>query len=149
MENSQSLLSRQSAEDSHNLRDDGAPGSSNPHRKCRLAVCNCNIHGEELYCSAYCEQAEEQGIEKDFCQCAHSNCIVHTHNARPAVVLPDSIVFALGRVTIECHSIEDLRDQVTLLAEYLEDDNEATQRIVEGQPGSLRGASHQSKAQSA
>jgi hypothetical protein len=85
--------------------------------KCKLPVCTCSARADDLYCSEYCGQAFSQGTERDFCQCAHSDCskLVHTGEIIDAAGLPGSISFAPGWVTIEYSDQQDLRDQLILL----------------------------------
>jgi hypothetical protein len=85
--------------------------------KCKLPVCTCSARANDLYCSDYCRQAFSQGTERDFCQCAHSDCSepVHTGEIIDATGLPGSISFAPGWVTIEYSDQQDLRDQLILL----------------------------------
>ena len=42
--------------------------------KCQLTACQCRTEGGRSYCSADCEQAASQGVEREFCQCPHPGC---------------------------------------------------------------------------
>ena len=85
--------------------------------KCKLPVCSCSARADDLYCSDYCRQAFSHGAERDFCQCAHSDCTkpVHKNETIGATGLPGSISFAPGWVTIAYSDQQDLRDQLILL----------------------------------
>ncbi len=50
------------------------------------------------------------------------------------VELPESIHLAPGRVTIECRSMEHLRDQLMLLTEAIDVNHEALRATVETVP---------------
>jgi hypothetical protein len=121
--------------------------------RCGLSLCTCKTEAGNAYCSAYCEQAAAIGIEKDFCQCAHADCKTHQMNALDhPVELPESIHLAPGRVTIECRSMEHLRDQLMLLSEAIDVNHEALRTIVETAPrrrAASEGPSQGGKAQSA
>jgi hypothetical protein len=39
--------------------------------KCENVACQCSAEGESSYCSDYCAQAAEHGLERDYCQCEH------------------------------------------------------------------------------
>ncbi len=137
MENSPSLLPFQIPEKSsafpENIHRDDPTRFLTARLKCQLSVCNCRSETGNQYCSDYCEQAASQGIEKEFCQCAHGNCSRSAvkSNAQDAVGLPDSICFAPGRVTIEFDSMQHLTDQLMLLANAVSDDNGAREAGVD------------------
>ena len=103
--------------------------------RCGLSLCTCKTEAGNPYCSAYCEQAATIGIEKDFCQCAHADCKTHQMTALDhPVELPESIHLAPGQVTIECRSMEHLRDQLMLLTEAIDVNHEALRAAVETTP---------------
>ena len=121
-------------------------------RKCQLAVCGCRAQDGKLYCSDDCRQAASQGIQRDFCQCAHAGCEmpVYTVNAGK-LDLPDSISSAPGWVTIEYSNFEDLRNQLLLLAQSLNNEREILSFRPEAGPrrGPLAEGISMQKAQSA
>lgn len=94
-------------------------------QKCQFAVCGCRAQDGKLYCSDDCRQAASQGIQRDFCQCAHAGCEmpVYTVNA-DKLDLPDLTSTAPGWVTIEYSNFEDLRNQLLLLAQSLNNEEE-------------------------
>jgi len=53
--------------------------------RCGNKTCSCTTEGL-LYCSAYCEEAAEQAIERDYCQCEHGCASAHLtrHRTLPA-----------------------------------------------------------------
>ena len=53
-------------------------------------------------------------------------------NALNGLGLPESIHFQPGQVTIECHDVEQLADQLILLASALRTDSEKVQLAVQG-----------------
>ena len=121
--------------------------------RCGLSLCTCKTEAGNPYCSAYCEQAATIGIEKDFCQCAHADCKTHQMNALDhPVELPESIHLAPGQVTIECRSMEHLRDQLMLLTEAIDVNHETLRATVETAPrrrAASEGPSQGGKARSA
>jgi hypothetical protein len=46
--------------------------------ECGHDVCNCSVSGPveggDVYCSDYCRNAEERGLESETCACAHPEC---------------------------------------------------------------------------
>jgi len=47
--------------------------------ECAHTLCNCEITSEmqvEEYCSEFCKNAEESGIESESCSCGHPQCDV-------------------------------------------------------------------------
>jgi hypothetical protein len=90
--------------------------------KCGLAFCSCRVSPGRCYCSVDCEQAATQAVERNFCQCSHGQCCAGGQRALDTLRLSDLISIAPGRVTIECSSLESLREQMVLLAEALDRD---------------------------
>lgn len=41
------------------------------HWKCNYGPCHCRVERSGAYCCRECEQASAQGVERDYCQCAH------------------------------------------------------------------------------
>jgi hypothetical protein len=80
----------------------------------------------------------------------HPELNQHMH-ALPTNGLPNSISLTPGRVTIECHSMEHLLEQLVLLAKALDDNFEALRVRVEvpRRPGSAEPGSTAINAQSA
>lgn len=39
--------------------------------RCGNVMCLCTVSDGQRYCSQYCAQAAEQGIERNYCQCEH------------------------------------------------------------------------------
>jgi hypothetical protein len=105
-------------------------------QECQLSVCRCPARAGNGYCSKYCEQAASQGIPKDFCQCAHAHCDTpdYPRNRRERLELPESIHVGPGQVTLECRTLEYLREQLRLLAEALEVQYQALQGAIETAP---------------
>ena len=106
-------------------------------QNCALASCSCTARATDHYCSDYCRQADSHGTEKDYCQCDHGDCALsgarkHLRGGN----LPDSIQLLPGRLTIEFRSLQDLLEQVNLLAGTLYEDYETLQPRVE--PGSQK-----------
>ncbi len=54
---------------------------------CANATCSCTTAEGLLYCSTYCEQAVEQAIERNYCQCEHACSSTHS---RRLFVVPGS-----------------------------------------------------------
>jgi hypothetical protein len=104
--------------------------------KCQLSVCCCTARAGDGYCSDYCEQAASQGIPKDFCQCAHAYCDIPAdpRSRREPLALPESIHVGLGQVTLECRTLEHLREQLRLLTEALQVRYEVLQAAIETAP---------------
>ena len=42
--------------------------------KCAHGVCDCNVEGDEKYCSEYCKNAEKSGVLEIGCGCEHAPC---------------------------------------------------------------------------
>jgi hypothetical protein len=46
--------------------------------ECGHELCNCSVigsvAGSEVYCSDFCRNADEGGIESETCACAHPEC---------------------------------------------------------------------------
>jgi hypothetical protein len=89
---------------------------------CGLAACRCRVAHGCSYCSVDCEQAATQGVERNFCQCWHGQCSSGGQTAADTLHVSDLISIAPGRVTIECYSLESLREQLLVLSEALDRD---------------------------
>ena len=99
-----------------------AEGVMNHEVKCQLAVCHCKAQAGRLYCSDDCEQAASQGVEREFCQCAHDGCKSDTANVLPvdpAGIRESFRFFSSGQITIEYENLDDLTHQVLALAAAL------------------------------
>lgn len=91
--------------------------------RCHFSVCTCNIQAGTSYCSDDCLQAASQGMEREFCQCSHTDCQrSDTGQARDNFV-SGSITTTTGRVTIEYSSMYDLVDQLIVIATALDEEN--------------------------
>jgi len=55
--------------------------TSQTKSRCGNKTCSCTTEGL-LYCSAYCEEAAEQAIERDYCQCEHGCASTHLTRCR-------------------------------------------------------------------
>ncbi len=46
--------------------------------ECSHGICNCSVtgpvDGSDVYCSNFCRNADEQGIEGETCACGHPEC---------------------------------------------------------------------------
>lgn len=46
--------------------------------ECSHELCNCVVRGTadgaDVYCSDYCRDATEQGVESETCACTHPEC---------------------------------------------------------------------------
>ncbi len=105
----------------------------NEKHKCALAVCSCKAEAGDDYCSDDCQQAAEQGTEREFCQCGHSTCMTRAGKSNRNLVpkIPDSIRLASGRVILECRSTEQLREQLLLLLTVLDQNPAALSTVQE------------------
>lgn len=105
---------------------------------CSLSGCDCKTPNGEEYCSEYCKQAARHAPERDYCQCGHANCAspVPMERALFQFQLSDAIFLAPGQVTIQCTSVEQLFQQVELLAKTLRERSEDLWKRVE--PGLSR-----------
>ncbi len=43
-------------------------------RQCAHATCECNVLGEDIYCSTHCKRADETQREESHCACGHREC---------------------------------------------------------------------------
>jgi hypothetical protein len=105
-------------------------------QKCQLAVCECRTSAENPYCSEYCQQAASQAIQRDFCQCSHAGCEQLSHPIHTGRLpgLPASISCIPGQLMIEYASVEDLRRQLQLLTQALDQQPEALPLPAEAIP---------------
>lgn len=87
---------------------------------CVLPGCGCLADGDETFCSEYCRQAASHAPERDYCQCGHSGCSLGCsgHGAMSVHATP-AIRFDPGQVTIQYSSLEQLSEQLRLLAAAL------------------------------
>ena len=44
--------------------------------KCAHGGCECAVQGDAVYCSEYCENAEDTGVAEIACGCSHPDCKV-------------------------------------------------------------------------
>jgi hypothetical protein len=97
-------------------------------QKCQLAVCGCRTQDGNPYCSDDCQQAASQAIPRDFCQCAHGGCEKPIYHLRAdsTVDFSSSISSVPGWLTIEYFSFEDLRRQLLLIAQAIDNRSEET-----------------------
>ena len=46
--------------------------------ECDRDVCNCSVigavDGGDIYCSDFCRDADERGLESEVCGCGHPEC---------------------------------------------------------------------------
>jgi hypothetical protein len=93
--------------------------------KCQLTACQCRTEAGRPYCSADCEQAASQGVEREFCQCPHPGCTSAGQDFREvdaAEVHQSSEFFSPGAITISYSDFDDLTRQVLALAAALSGD---------------------------
>jgi hypothetical protein len=109
----------------------------NGKSKCQLTACQCRTEGGRSYCSADCEQAASQGVERGFCQCPHAGCtsagkdflqVDATGSCQP------SRFFSRGAITISYSNLDDLTRQVLALAAALFSDERQQSRDRDGTP---------------
>jgi hypothetical protein len=93
--------------------------------KCQLTACQCSREAGRPYCSADCEQAASQGVEREFCQCPHPGCTSAGQDfleVDAAEVCQSSQFFSPGAITISYSDFDDLTRQVLALAAALSHD---------------------------
>jgi hypothetical protein len=50
---------------------EGAEERASAPAKCQHGPCACPRRNGSCFCSSYCEQADSQAVERDYCQCEH------------------------------------------------------------------------------
>jgi hypothetical protein len=45
-----------------------------PGTRCGYELCFCRVQRDGLYCSSDCQQAAEQGVDRQYCQCGDPGC---------------------------------------------------------------------------
>jgi len=100
---------------------------------CSLSGCDCKTQKGEEYCSDYCKQAARHAPERDYCQCGHANCAsaIPMERSLFQYQLSDAIFLSPGQVTIQCTSVEQLYQQVDLLAKTLRERTDDLWKRVE------------------
>lgn len=100
---------------------------------CHLSGCDCKTENGEEYCSDYCRQAALHAPERDYCQCGHGSCAspIPMDRALFQYQLSDAIFLSPGQVTIQCHTVEQLYEQVELLAKALRERSDDLRKRVE------------------
>jgi hypothetical protein len=105
--------------------------------KCQLTACQCRTEAGRPYCSADCEQAASQGVEREFCQCPHPGCTRAGQDfveVDAAGLCQSSGFFSRGAITISYSDLDDLTRQVLALAAALSSDERQQGREGDGTP---------------
>ncbi len=103
------------------------------HQYCKLSGCDCKTEDGKEYCSDYCKQAARHAPERDYCQCGHANCAspIPIERALFQYQLSDAIFLSPGQVTIQCTTVEQLYQQIELLAKALHERSDELWKRVE------------------
>ena len=104
------------------------------YKYCNLSGCDCKTENGEEYCSDYCRQAARHAPERDYCQCGHASCAspIPMDRGLFQYQLSEAIFLSPGQVTIQCSTVEQLYQQVELLAKALRERSDDLRKRVEG-----------------
>jgi hypothetical protein len=97
---------------------------------CHLSGCSCKTEDGKEYCSDYCRDAARHAPERDYCQCGHAGCVVPANLGLDAQ-LTQAISLSPGQVTIHCSTVDQLAEQLRVLAKALVDHSEDVRMRVE------------------